>query len=198
MRVDVRLESSATRERWLQVATDSLRPYFGTADLQIPPARVSVGFPSRRAFVRRRRVVGECWPAGSTDDGVPQIFISPTVGNAVDVLAILVHELIHACLPGAGHGVHFRKAAVQLGLTGKMTATIPGARLLQRLNAIAAEVGPYPHAAINANTAAKQPTRLRLWQCACPIKARVASDDFRAICGRCHTSFYCVPAIGAK
>lgn len=33
--------------------------------------------------------------------------------------------------------------------------------------------------------------RLRLWECACarPVKVRVASDDFRATCDRCHSPF---------
>ncbi len=32
-------------------------------------------------------------------------------------------------------------------------------------------------------------SRLRLWVCACGVKARVASDDFRAKCERCGTAF---------
>jgi hypothetical protein len=32
-------------------------------------------------------------------------------------------------------------------------------------------------------------SRLRLWQCSCGVKVRVASDDFRATCERCATSF---------
>jgi hypothetical protein len=35
-------------------------------------------------------------------------------------------------------------------------------------------------------------SRLRLWECACtpkPVKVRLASDDFRATCDRCHAAF---------
>jgi hypothetical protein len=32
-------------------------------------------------------------------------------------------------------------------------------------------------------------SRLRLWTCECGIKVRVASDDFRATCGRCASAF---------
>ena len=32
-------------------------------------------------------------------------------------------------------------------------------------------------------------SRLRLWECACPVKVRVASDTFEATCKRCGTDF---------
>jgi len=32
-------------------------------------------------------------------------------------------------------------------------------------------------------------SRLRLWMCECSVKVRVASDDFRATCGRCGSAF---------
>ena len=40
--------------------------------------------------------------------------------------------------------------ALAIGLEGKMTATTPGPELAERLNALIAKLGPYPHAKLNA------------------------------------------------
>jgi hypothetical protein len=52
-------------------------------------------------------------------------------------------------------------------------------------------VGPYPHAAIQLRAKEKVGSRLRLYQCGCqpPIKVRVASDGFQAVCLLCDGEF---------
>jgi hypothetical protein len=81
--------------------------------------------------------------------------------DAVKVLSTLMHELIHAwddCKNG--HKGEFRRLAVALGLTGKMTATVPGDDLTIRLQDVAGKLGPYPHSALNVNALGrKQATR---------------------------------------
>ena len=180
-----------TREQWLRDAVDLLAPSVErAADANLPPVHVSIGFPSRGATSRARRRIGECWNASAVADGKPSILISPTLSDPIDILGTLVHELIHAALPKAGHRAPFRRAADRLGLEGKPTATTVGAILRVQLGHIAEKLGPLPHAAITpAMQYKKQGTRLRLWECPCGVKVRVASDDFQATCGRCGGTF---------
>jgi len=52
-----------TREEWLTSLIEKLRPTFERCGVQhIPRFRVSCGLPSRRAFGKGRRIVGECFP----------------------------------------------------------------------------------------------------------------------------------------
>ena len=51
--------------------------------------------------------------------------------------------------------------ATSLGLEGKMTATVAGADLKVKLDALAAKLGPYPHAALTPGMrTGKQGTRM--------------------------------------
>lgn len=190
------------REDWLTAAAERLAPMIIAAGGSKPVARVSCGFPSRGGMAPRHLVIGQCWPGRTVNnpDGGAQIFVSPLLADAVEVGAVLLHELIHAaCPPKTGHRGLFKRIAVACGLAGKMTATVPGPELEKKLRLIASELGPYPHTPLRRAGGAdggpqdpeepRQGTRLRLWECACPVKVRVASDDFRAICERCRARF---------
>lgn len=159
----------ALRERWLLDLTQQLAPDFAALGQPLPTRlRVSCSWPSRRAFGRTRRVIGECWPAAASADGTTEIFISPSVARPDVVAATLLHELIHAALgPGAGHGEAFKRLAVALGLHGPMRATSAGPDLQERLNGLLATLGPYPHATLDAARARKK-ERTRLRKCLCP------------------------------
>ena len=151
------------REAWLQAMILELRPYFDYIGLPLPPkVHVSCGWPSKGGTGTRKRVIGQCWNAKCSSDGVPQIFISPTIVETVEVGATLVHELLHAAVgTEAAHGPKFAKPAVKLGLEGKPTDTVAGDLLAQRLNAMAVELGPYPHALLTVEPITKkQGTRL--------------------------------------
>jgi hypothetical protein len=153
------------REAWLQKAVRLLAADFKAAGYPIPAVRVSVGFPKGNV----RKVIGQCWHAASTADGKPQVFISPTLGGAVDVLAVLVHELAHVVAgPGAGHGKDYAQVATTMGLTGRMTSTVAGPQLAARLKELAKRLGKYPHAALSLadpGTVKKQSTRLIKAEC---------------------------------
>jgi hypothetical protein len=139
---------------------------------------VSVGFPSVGALRRRSPSVGECWPAQTSQDGCAHLFISPVLHDPTAVLGVLVHELIHAAVGAeARHGPRFRRPALAIGLRGRMTATVPGSRLTAQLEALGADLGPFPHAAIVADPARrKQTTRLLKIEClACGYTARVTA-----------------------
>ena len=94
---------------------------------------------------RRNRVVVECRKVEASAVARPEIFISPLHADSVGVGAVLVHELIHAAHPDAGHRGVFRRAALALGLTGRMTAITPGDQLRHDLVALIERIGqPYP------------------------------------------------------
>lgn len=172
-----------TREAWLRRACAVIGPELGA------PAglHVSMGFP--KGARGKRKTIGQCWPGAASADKAPHIFVSPELDGAATVLAVLVHELIHAGEPGAGHKGAFVTKAKRVGLVKPWTATNPGPELAARLAALAVELGPFPHAALAVAARGRKGSRLRLWECACPVKVRVASDDFNASCGDCGSPF---------
>jgi len=168
---------SETREEWLEGATARLRPIFDEQGYSIPDrVRVACGWPSRAGVAARNRRIGECWAAEASAERVCNIFISPCLDNPVEVLAVLVHELVHAVVGlGAKHGPIFRKCAVAVGLTGKMTATTPTPELVECLNALG--LPAYPHGKLTPGLKrTKQTTRLIRVVCpACGYTARIAN-----------------------
>lgn len=178
-----------TREQWLQSAISRLRLAYTHIGLTLPPTiHVSVGFPSSRALSARKRVLGECWHPQASKDNCSQIYLSPLIPDGVSLLAALIHELIHAC-GISGHREDFGKPARLLGLTGKMTCTVPGPELTERLNALITKIGPCPHPALSASDrpTKKQSTRLLKAvcdECECIIRlsAKVVDDPGLPTC----------------
>lgn len=166
-----------TREQWLVDAVDKLRPMFKDVGYPLPKnVRVSCGWPSKRAMSRGgNRRIGECWVAEASEDKIPQIFISPSIEDSVDVLDILTHELIHA-IGISGHKQDFKVVAMLVGLEGPMTATHAGEKLKSRLDKLAKKIGDYPHAKIDGTQGKKQSTRLLKVSCDdCGYIARVTA-----------------------
>ena len=151
-------KKTVTREEWLNKLVHKLRPRYG---VELPESvHVSVGFPSSGI---RSKVIGECWNKKCSADEAPQVFIHPKLSDAVEVAAVVVHELIHACRPDAKHGPEFKSLALQLGLAGKMRATVAGDELKADLAALVEKIGPYPHPALTGRSSSapkKQTTRM--------------------------------------
>lgn len=167
----------ATREAWLLAAIDILRPVLKQAGCTTMNERrfaVSVGFPKGNV----RKVIGQCWAAKASEcGGTNHVFVSPVLSDAVQVLGVLVHEMIHADDDGeSGHKGHFSACAKAAGLEGKMTATTVGEGLRPVLEDIVSELGPYPHVKLNIGSQIikKQTTRLLKAVCSlgadCPVK----------------------------
>ena len=184
-----------TREEWLVAAVEAVAPLFAELGETLPAVRVSVGWPGGSG--RKNSVIGQCWSTKVAADKVSQVFISPVLDDAVRVLDVLAHELIHAiddC--ESGHKGRFAKIAKAIGLTGKMTATVAGDDLKAKLEAIAEELGEYPHAAIASGAAGadgpkKQTTRMMKVECAegSGYKARMTRqwlEEFGAPICPCH------------
>lgn len=186
------IDGVQTREAWLVGAADRLitgflMPVNGGATAEFC---VSVGFPKGRHG--RGKAAGQCWSPKLARDGKAHIFVSPERdgSEAVAVLATVLHELIHATAGCEhGHKAPFVKMAKAVGFCRPYTSPAPDTTLVERLNALAASLGPFPHGALVPIARPRPGSRLRLWECACGVKVRVASDDFNATCGDCHSRF---------
>jgi hypothetical protein len=140
------MTENMTREAWLNSAVEFFRPRFEEIGMPLPEkVHVSVGFPKGTSG-ESKYVMAICFIRAVSTAGVNEIFISPEYDDAATVLATLLHELIHAADDGIhGHRGAFAEAATRLGLTGKMTETVPGVTLAFELITIAESLGTYPH-----------------------------------------------------
>ena len=141
------MSNHSTREAWLNQAVAELDTLFVNEGHDLPDVRVSIGWPHGG----RANTIGQCFPPTMAADEVAQVFISPVLADPVRILDVLLHELVHAVNHAAGdhgHGKCFSAIAKPLGLTGKMTATEAGPELREKLVAIAATLGGFPHAAL--------------------------------------------------
>ena len=87
------IQNHSTREAWLMAGVERIKLIFEAQCHVVPPVRVSIGWPSAG---QRSTHIGECWPSTRAADGVNQIFIVPSLSDAVQVLDVLTHELVHA------------------------------------------------------------------------------------------------------
>lgn len=169
-------EMFETREQYLNAALQGMAPWF---ESPFPDnVNVSCGWPSKSALAKKKRRIGEAWASECSKAQKFELFISPMLDKPIDVLAVLLHEMVHAyCGLKCGHKNPFKKTATALGLEGKMTATVPGVRLVERLNVLSKTLGTYPHGSLDSkmtNGEKKQGTRLLPCECpACGYKVRV-------------------------
>ena len=161
---------SKTREEWVNEAALTMKPWLlaTEAGQEYEDPLISVGFPKGSRGKSTNNVIGQCWDKVTSEDKArAHIFVVPTLTDPVEVLAVLLHELVHASVgTKCGHRGPFKECAVELGLEGKMTATVPGDALRARLDVLAEGLGEYPHAGL------KVPKRgsvgSRLLKVACP------------------------------
>jgi hypothetical protein len=163
------LVSTQTREAWLSAYAERIQLEVFTANgLSIyNPVRLSVGWPSKGALSRKRRVIGQCWSPEVSRDGYAEIFISPVLDDVVVVGATIVHELVHAAIgTDKEHSPAFKRAMGKVGLTGKPTATEASEGLAETLRDIVSGLGEYPHGALSPQVKEKvQGTRLIKAEC---------------------------------
>lgn len=162
-----------TREEWLLKTLTNLNRLFLNHGAIIPDHRVSMSWP----IGNYKKVIGQYFPSSLHADGIASIYISPSLPTSVAILEVYVHELVHACTPGDGHGKAFGRLARAIGLDGKLTATKAGAGLLLRLNELIAELGEIPSSPVTyTRLTKKQTTRLVKVQCSnCGYICRVTN-----------------------
>jgi len=184
------------RETYLENAIAELRPLFKAQGATIPKkVRVTCGWPSKSAGRSSKRRIGECWSADASGDKTVEVIISMVIDQPLAALDILTHELVHAAVGNeCGHKGPFRKLALALGLTGKMTATVAGETLTKELKAIVKRLGRYPHSSIDFSSRKIQSTRLLRAKCCdtdCGMIFRTTSKwlEIRGAldCPICHT-----------
>ena len=167
-----------TREEWLQAGINGLKMMFAEIGEDVPDVYVSVGFP--KGARGKGKAIGQCHPAVLSGDEKAHIFIHPELSDSARVLDVLAHEMIHAldnC--ESGHKGRFARVAKAFGLEGKMTATVAGEALKERLNALIVMLGEYPHATLTASDKGKQSTRMI--KCECPECGYIARTSSKWI-----------------
>jgi len=157
------------REQWLAAAVVKFRGYFSGHGYEIPEkVAVSCGWPSVGGVAKVKRRIGEAWASTSSRDKHFEIFISPSLDKGERVLDVLVHELVHVTVGlAAGHKGAFAVCARTIGLEGKMTATVAGAELQQRLKAMSGKLGEYPHGSLDRMVSGRKVQKGRLIKVYC-------------------------------
>lgn len=166
------------REAWLLKLAELMQPaMIGAARLEFPQYRVTCGFPSRGGLAKKKRVVGQCWSAKASSDRHAEIFVTPLEDNPEEVASTLAHELIHACLPEAGHKAPFARAAKALGFKAPWTSTPETDEFWAWVRPLLAQMPAYPHGRLHdmAPVAAPKPQKGRLLkaECACGYTVRI-------------------------
>lgn len=165
------------RETWLNNLKDQfLIDHFKDQGYTIPQnVRMACSLTSGRGA--KNKAIGLCWSNEVSADGTYEIMVSPTIADPIQVADILIHELIHATLGlKEGHGKNFRKCALAVGLTGKMTATTASDTLKAKISEWVKILGDYPHAVLGGENSGgkKQTTRLIKAECECGYTVRIS------------------------
>ena len=183
------------REQWLTEAAQRINgAVFMPHGKEAVDFRVSVGFPPKggKPNQRGKAVIGVCFNPALSAGNITEIFISPLLETAFEAIDTLGHEMVHAIVgTECGHKGPFKRLALAIGLNnGKMTEASAGPELTERLNAILAEMPPYPHSKLTPQSTSKQGTRLIKVICTeCDNVARQAKTPFLTyglICGACN------------
>ena len=191
------------REAWLASAAVMLQhEVFPAASIEAASweqrkYRVSCGFPIGYRGSRTGKVaLGQAFDPSISADGTMEVFINPILDKPLDVIAVLLHELVHVEAGiQCGHRGRFASVARAVGLTGPMTSTVPGDALLPKLQGIVEVLGAYPHAKVDPNARKKQGTRLLKLQCSdCGWTARVSGLQAR----RLHAASTCPVCIAVS
>ena len=96
---------------------------------------------------KKNPAIGECWDKECSEDLNFNIFISPVLSDTIQILATLLHEMIHATVGlECGHKGEFRRVARATGLAGRLTATYAeeGSELYEALKQLSFTLGSYP------------------------------------------------------
>lgn len=148
-----------TREGWLRAGMKLLdERFFKPGKHELPDELyVSIGWAKNAG---KGNAIGQCFPpAWSSNEKTVNMFICPRLSDPVEVLATLLHEMVHAAVGCEhGHKAPFKKVIKEFGLAGKATATYaePGSQCHSVLTEVSELLGPYPHVAMVARKKSKR------------------------------------------
>ena len=143
------------REEWLNHAAALLNEMiFGHKgptntiwNKDLKDLKISCGFPlGSRGSAKK---LGQCLSSSTSESGLTEIYISPTLSDPVQVLSTLHHEMLHYMVGvDEGHGRVFRSGMNRTGLVGIPTATVPTSVSKMKYNEIISLIGDYPHSKV--------------------------------------------------
>jgi hypothetical protein len=164
------MNTQPNREAWLTSLARLMAPKFTELGLPLPAYRVSCSWPTRKALASRSgRVIWQCFAPECSKAGVAEVFVSPVLEDAMRVAGTLAHELAHAAVGVEyKHGAPFARLARALGLEGKPTATVEGEEFVRWVTPLLAEVGAYPHAAVDLSKMPAKKQTCRQLKVSCP------------------------------
>lgn len=169
-----------TREEWLHAGVKLLEEQvFNPNGYKVPSKGllVSVSFPSTGAFSSKNQRIGECWypqmhktaNGKSKENLVHSLFISPILTCPIRALDVLTHELVHTITgPDVGHRTPFKRIALSVGLTGKMSATTAGPELTKKLTKFTKILGEFPHIGVGKMMTTRRIQTCRQLKISCP------------------------------
>lgn len=135
------------REAWLNRAATIMRKAWVKRGVEVPvDVQLSCGFPGGGS---PRRRIGECWPRSRSERKVNQVFVSPILGNPVEALDVLGHELLHSvddCK--SKHGYAFSKSSRLVGYSGGKQSGVESVDARKLVARIIKKLGAYPHGAV--------------------------------------------------
>lgn len=133
------------RQAWLMKAVDILKHDFWQIGETIPEVKVNDEWPSD--YSPSEDTLGHyrtIWEPDVGDTNI-EITVHPDITNALDVLSILVHELVHAAVGATcAHGGEFLRVAAAIGLDDGGPTALAEEVLLLRLCEIVEILGSYP------------------------------------------------------
>lgn len=168
--------TSFARHTWIEKVHTALRVKFADCGYAVPiEVRVSIGFPKGSRAGNGK--IGQCWAPAASTDRYTEIFVSPELRDGARIMDVLAHELAHATVGcEAGHKAPFKRCATDIGLTGKMTATVATREFSAWARKVMAKIGPYPAGALSSATRKKQSTRMIKCECgACGYTVRTTN-----------------------
>lgn len=182
------LDAQPTREGWLRerVVLD-LAPLFDRDGYALPPLRVACGWTGSG---HEGCTLGVCYAPTASAAGMPEIFVSPTISDATEVLCVLMHELCHAVAGiSEEHGEAFATVCKTMGMTlandddkGKWPEqAYPNNALRILLASIAAQADAYPHATLDPPPPAGGGTTVVV----APTPATQGTRMLKAMCAAC-------------
>jgi hypothetical protein len=130
-----------------------------------------VGFP--RGARGTDKLAGQTIPGNKTDDGKPQIFVTPIASTGSEALQVLIVQIMQALTFESGSGL--TALCLQLGImpTGNRQNPwrVEGTQVLAAFGKVHSTLGEYPHSAVKKAYEAQRDSAM--------VKAYCETTDYK-------------------